>query len=135
MTDPQSLDQIRSLLLTFPGITSAAVFLLHDTNEVRIRFRCTDVNSLRDIAVASVWSNNPIQLGDPDHPLCCEPDDSRDLPCDVVIPDNEYHVPTRPERFGVFLSVQLAQAGLMTNKELNALHVRWNTRLANIKYE
>jgi hypothetical protein len=129
MTEPQSLDDITNLLLTYPGVPSACAFRIQDRDEVRIRFRCTNADSLRAIAVAAVWSNVLITLGDPDSNICAEPPGARDLPCDIAIPDDETQPLTQSERFGVWLSEDLESQGLITLSELERLHLRWNTRL------
>lgn len=131
MTDQQSLDDIKALLLTYPGINSAVVFRVQTCDEVHIRFRCNDAESLRSIAASTVWSNVVITLGNPNTSICAEPDGVRDLPCDIEIPDNHSCVPTHPQRFGVYVSADLADQGLITERRLTQLHSGWNTRLAN----
>jgi hypothetical protein len=130
MTGQQSLDDIRMLLLKYPGVTSATVFRAPGADEVHIRFRCTEIKSLRAIAAASVWANVAITLGDPNGRLCGEPDVASDLPCDIAIPDSETKSPTHPERLGVYLSDDLEAQGLIDLELLQNLHARWNTRLA-----
>ena len=133
MTNQQSLDDIRTLLLTYSGVTSATVFSVSDRNEVVIRFRCTDINSLKSMAASSVWSNVLITVANPQTHICGEPEGVFDLPLEIVIPDIESDVPTHPERFGVYISANLADQGLITEEKLAELHIRWNTRLANRK--
>ncbi len=130
MTGQQSLDDIRMLLLKYSGVTSANVFRVPGANEVHVRFRCTEINSLRAIAVASVWANVAITLGDPNGRICGEPDVASDLPCDIAIPDSAATSPTHPERLGVYLSENLEAQGLIDLELLKSLHARWNTRLA-----
>ncbi len=129
MTDEQSLKDIRSLLLKYPGVTSAVVFRVPDKNEIHIRFRCTDAASLRAIAASAVWANVVITLGNPNTSICAEPRGVTDLPCDVSIPDGEADTPTQPERFGVYISDNLEEQGLISLDESSRLHARWNTRL------
>ena len=129
MTKQQSLDDIKMLLLKYPGITSAVVFRDPDRNAVHIRFRCTDATSLRSIAACSVWANVVITLGDPNMSICAEPRGVTDLPCDIDIPDEESQVPTQPERFGVYISDDLETQGLISIESLQRLHSGWNTRL------
>ncbi|APZ91527.1 hypothetical protein Fuma_01115 [Fuerstiella marisgermanici] len=65
MTDHQSLDDISSLLLTYPGVTSAAVFSVPDRQQVHVRFRCNDATSLKSIAASTVWSTVLITIVNP----------------------------------------------------------------------
>lgn len=129
MTDQQSLNDIKMLLLTYPGISSAVVFRIPDRHKVRIRFRCANATSLRSIAACSVWANVQITLGDPDTSICAEPEGVSDLPCDIEIPDEESEVPTQPERFGVYLSDDLEAQGLISAETLQRLHSGWNACL------
>ena len=130
MTDNQSLDDIKTLLLAYPGINSAVVFRVPNCNEVHIRFRCNDAESLRSIAAASVGANVALTLGDPNGRICAEPEGILDLPCDIVIPDNHSNIPTEPQLFGVYISEDLAGQGLITEDRLSQLHTGWNTNLA-----
>lgn len=134
MTDQQSLDEIKNLFLAYPGITWAGVFPDRNRSKVHIRFRCTNVESLKAIAGASVWANVGITLGNPKTRICAEPQDTRDLACDITIPDSETRTPTQPERVGVFLSDDLERRGLISAERLKHLHSMWNTRLANRRY-
>jgi hypothetical protein len=88
------------------------------------------MNSLRTIAVASVWANVAITLGDPNGRSCAEPNVASDLPCDIAIPDSETKSPTHPERFGICLADDLETQCLIGLEMLERLHARWNTRLA-----
>ena len=133
MTNQESLDEIKRLLLTYPGMESAIVFHVPQQAEVHVRFRCSDASSIRSIAAESVWANVAITLGDPNTTMCAEPDGVSQLPCDVEIPDNETHSPTHVERFGVYISANLADRGLISKEKLAKLHARWNTRLASRK--
>lgn len=130
MTGQQSLDDIKMLLLKYPGVTSAIVSRASGAADVQVRFRCANANSLRAIAVASVWANVGITVGDPNSRLCAEPDSASDLPFDISIPDSEATSPTHPERLGVYLSDDLEAQGLIDLELLKSLHARWNTRLA-----
>ncbi len=133
MTDQQSLDEIAKLLLKYPGITSAVVFQVPDRPEVHVRFRCVDANSLTAIARCTVRANVSIELGDPDSGICAEQDKSRDLPCDITIPDEEAmdgeETPTQPQLFGVFLADDLERKGLISTDDMSRLHSGWNTQL------
>lgn len=133
MTNQNSLDEIKQLLLTYPGMESAVVFHVPQKQEVWIRFRCSDASSIRSIACSSVWANVLVTLGDPNTSMCAEPHGVRELPCDIEIPDTETCCPTHVERFGVYISTSLADLGLITEGKLLQLHSRWNTRLANRK--
>jgi len=134
MTSQESLEQIAQLLLTYPGMASAVVFRLPAKEAVHIRFRCTEEISIRSIAVESGWANVRILLGDPNRSMCVEPEDACALPCDITIPDTETQPPTHVERFGVYIAVNLAEKGLISEKRLQELHARWNTRLAGREY-
>jgi hypothetical protein len=133
MTKQDSLDEIKQLLLTYPGMESAVVFRVPDKHEVWIRFRCSEVESIRSIAAESVWANVPITLGNPNTAFCAEPDDVSGLPCDLKIPDTETEPPTQVERFGVYLSANLAEQGLISKDKLDSLHSMWNARLTRRK--
>ena len=135
MTEQDSLDEIQQLLLTYPGMESAVVFRVLDKQEVWVRFRCSDASSIRSIAAESVWANLKITLGDPNTRICAEPAGVSGLPCDVEISDAETSSPTQVERFGVYLSANLARQGLISEDKLRTLHSRWNTRLARRKRE
>ena len=130
MTDTQSLEDIRTLLLAYPGVNSAVVFRVPNCDEVHMRFRCNDAESLRSIAAASVWANVEITLGDPNCRICAEPEGVLDLPCDIEIPDNHSEIPTESQLFGVYISADLADQGLITEDRLTQLHTGWNTQLA-----
>jgi hypothetical protein len=133
MTEQDSLDEIKQLLLTYPGMESAVVFRVPDKHEVWIRFRCSDASSIRSIAAESVWANLAITLGDPNTAICAEPAGVSGLPCDLEISDTETQSPTHVERFGVYISVDLAERGLISKDKLETLHARWKTRLSNRK--
>lgn len=130
MTDQQSLDDIKALLLVYPGISSAVVFRTPNSNTVHVRFRCVDARSLRSIAATSVRANVLITLGDPNSSICAESNDVYDLPCDIEIPDDNPDVPTYPQLFGVYISADLADQGLITEDKMTQLHTGWNTQLA-----
>jgi hypothetical protein len=123
------------LLLKYPGVTSAAVFRLHDRDEVWIRFRCKNIDSLNSIAATSPKSNFSIRLGDPNGRLCGESKEAAGLPCDINIEDTESDTPTWPERFGVFIAADLERQQLITKQELSEYHGRWNARLFGCTYE
>src|SRR5262249_13633872 len=129
MMDEQTLKDITNLLLKYPGITSAVVFLNPDRNSVHVRFRCVDAISLKAIAYCAVGANVTIKLGDPNTSLCAEREDSRDLPCDITIHDEETELPTQPQRFGAYLAAVLISKGLMSAEESQRLQSGWNTRL------
>ena len=133
MTEQDSLDEIKQLLLTYHGMESASVFRVPDRHEVWIRFRCIDASSIRSIAAESVWANVTITLGDPNTTLCEESAGAPCLPCDLQIPDTETQSPTHVERFGVYISANLAENGLISKERLETLHSRWKTRLGNRK--
>lgn len=130
MTEQDSLDRIKQLLLTYPGMESAVVLRVPQKHEVWIRFRCNDASSIRSIASSAVWANVVVTLGAPDSSMCAEPDGVRELPCDIEIPDTETCCPTHVERFGAYISASLADRGLLSEDNLAQLHSRWNTRLA-----
>ncbi len=131
MTGSDSLKEIEQLLLTYPGMESAVVLRVVAKQEVRIRFRCSDAVSIRSIASSSVWANVLITLGDPNISVGAEPRGVRELPYDIEIPDTETSCPTHVERFGVFISANLADRGLISEDRLEHLHSRWNAQLAN----
>lgn len=133
MTEQDSLDEIKQLLLTYHGMESANVFRVPDRHEVWIRFRCSDASSIRSIAAESVWANLTITLGDPNTTRCGEPAGASGLPCDLQISDTETQSPTHVERFGVYISANLAESGLISKERLETLHSRWRTRLGNRK--
>jgi hypothetical protein len=129
MTNPASLDAIRSLLLTFPGVTSA--FLLRDSDSlvVDVRFRCASLESLKEIAKSACWANASVSLSDYGMGLCGEAKPSQDLPCNLRIPDAEAGSPTQTEILGVYLSEVLGKCGLLADKDRQQLHDLWNTEL------
>ena len=129
MTDQSSLEEIAKLLLKYPGITSAVVFRISESNRVRVRFRCADAASLKSIASCAVWANVTIKLGNPDTRICAEREQSSDLPCDITFVDNETEIPTQPQIFGVWLSNDLEHKGLISTEECQRLHSGWNTKL------
>ena len=129
MTNPASLDAIRSLLLTFPGVTSA--FLLRDSDSlvVDVRFRCASLESLKEIAKSACWANASVSLSDYGMGLCGEAKPSQDLPCNLRIPDAVTEPPTQTEILGVYLSEALWKMGLLSDEERHQLHNLWNTSL------
>lgn len=133
MTDKLSLEEIEKLLVKYTGITSAVVFQPQNGNSVGVRFRCIDAVSLTAIARCAVLANVSIKLGDPDSRICAEAENSADLPCDIVIPDQRIFegtdVPTQPQLFGVFLADDLKRKVLISAEERQRLHAGWNTRL------
>ena len=132
MTDQQSLDDIKKLLCTYPGVTAAMVARIAKDDRVFIRFRINDMESLRAIAAASVWANVAITLGDPETSLCGEQlmSEPYDLPCDIKISDTDDEIPTQTQILGVYLSAELEKRGLITTEEVDRLHAGWNTCLA-----
>jgi hypothetical protein len=128
MTSQQSLDVLRSLLLTLPGVTSAVVFRHGKPKCVHVRIRCTDAASLRTLAMAAVWANVSITLGYPDSRICAEPDkNNHDLPCDIEMPDHTREAPTQPEFLCAYLALELAMTGRLTRAEM----LDWQSRLKN----
>ena len=129
MTNPASLDAIHTLLLTFPGVKSAILLRNSDTFVVDIRFRCTSLESLKEIARSACWANAPVSLSDYGRRLCGESEPSQDLPCDLRIPDAVTEPPTQTEILGVYLSEALWRMGLLSDEERNQLHNLWNISL------
>jgi hypothetical protein len=131
MTSQQSLDVLRSLLLTLPGVTSAVVFQAGKPRRVCVRIRCKDAATLRSMAIAAVWANVTITLGNPEVCICAEPDrDNRDLPCDIELPDHEPEAPTPAEFLCAYLALELAKTGRLTRAEMREWHSRLKTPLS-----
>jgi hypothetical protein len=129
MTIPVSLDALRRLLLTFPGVVTATLYRDGDLSVVDVRFRCTNLDSLKEIARSACWANVLISLHDYRTRFCGEPEPSEGLPCDLRIPDAVTESPTQTEILGVYLSEALWKMGLLSDEERNHLHILWNTSL------
>ena len=132
MTDQQSLDNIKKLFSTYPGVTAVLVTRTTRDNQVFIRFRINDLVTLRAIAVVTLKANVAITLGNSEMSLCGEqlPPKPYDLACDLRISDTNPEIPTDTQKLGVYLSSHLEKRGLMTTEEVDRLHAGWNTRLA-----
>ncbi len=107
-------------------MTSAVVFQVGKPRRVALRIRCRDAGSLRTLAIAAVWTNVSITLGNPETRICAEPDkNNHDLPCDIELPDHESEMPTPAELLCAWLALELAKAGQLTRAEM----LVWQSRL------
>lgn len=130
MTNKESIDAVASLLHSFPGVTSAFVCKRDCPPDVYIRLRCENITTLKQLGRESTWANIRIELSDDTVRLGGEPEDTTDLPFDIVIPDSRMGTPTQTERFGVYLAERLHEAEIIPTAERDRLHSMWNTSLA-----
>lgn len=129
MTNDRSLHEIERLLLSYPGLDFALVFRSSRAPNVRVRFRCTNTQSLESIAQAAFWSNVRLTLGDPAGVLCGEDERAHGLPCDASIADADSDRPSAAEIFGVWLAEDLEERGVISEAVKQTLHKMWNASL------
>lgn len=133
MTNTISLEAIRSLLLTFPGVTNVILHRDVDAGVVFIWFRCANLDSLKEVARNALWSNVTVTLGDCHDRLCGESEDSLDLPGILRISDSVVEVPTQTEIFGIYLARTLRDSRLISDNECQRLHRQWNAIMPHHK--
>lgn len=124
MTSQETLDDIKSLMLEFAGITSAVAFRSNEGDSVWIRFRCCDFDSLRTITSIAEASNVSISIGEAHGRRCGEEKTDPNLPFDMTISEVHGENPlTTTEIFGIFLARTRRKQGLQNTAAAHRLQV------------
>ncbi|WP_459554376.1 hypothetical protein [Lacunimicrobium album] len=127
MTPPQSLEEIKKLLLTFPGITFAKLRRDSDPQRVWIDILINDIKELRSLGYWTCYANAELSVGN--YEFCDDPNrhdpENNQLPCMIILYDDVQETPTPAEIFGIYIASELEDRGLISTDERRRLGKIW----------
>lgn len=120
MTDDQSLRDIELLLRRFPGVTGVRITRDRTKDEVYIAYRCSSLDSIKNLVMCTSDANVPLHIGDPRSQFDGERSD--DLPFYIDVDrDSEGEPQTQLQIFGIFLARYARAEGLLAHEHAERL--------------